>query len=93
MLQPLGGSRLGEELDRHQAVVAPGDVGAEEAGPGEEAVAMSVAQLSGWPSMRITPPRKISTTIRTRNVAAIDASAAQMPLRRVSASAQPAEPV
>ena len=41
------------------------------------AVAASPDQLIGWPSIR-TPPRKIRTTIRTRNVAAISPSAAQI---------------
>ena len=41
-------------------------------------VAKSVVQLSGVPSMRATPPPKISSTIRTRNVPAITTSSLRM---------------
>ena len=39
-------------------------------------VAASLDQLIGCPSMRMTPPRKIRTTIKMRNTAATHASAA-----------------
>jgi hypothetical protein len=42
----------------------------------KKAVAASLDQLIGWPSMRMTPPRKIRTTIKMRNAAAMKASAA-----------------
>ena len=42
------------------------------------AVATSVDQLIGWPSIRMTPPRKIRITIRMRNTEAIHVSAAHI---------------